>query len=107
MGITRLKRKARRNKKTSATRKNSIKQLSAQPVLKNIDKEAAKAAFAPVMEEKKPKAKAKKMEETTAEVVEAVVEETVKTEEVETPKAKAEEVESVEEKAPEEGQKEG
>jgi hypothetical protein len=113
MGITRLKRKARRNKKTSATRKNSIKQLSAQPVLKNIDKEAAKAAFGtPASEEKKPKAKAKKTEEATPEVVEAVVEETVKTEEVETPEASAEEVvseevESVEEEAPEDGQKEG
>lgn len=97
MGITRLKRKARRNKKTSATRKNNIKQLSAQPVLKNIDKEAAKAAFeTPAKEEKKPKAKAKK-----------AAEETVKTEEVKTPKAKAVEVESVEEKTPEEGKKEG
>lgn len=102
MGITRLKRKARRNKKTSATRKNNIKQLSAQPVLKNIDKEAAKAAFeSSAKEEKKPKAKAKKV------VAEAVAEKTEKTEEVKTPKAKAVEVESVEEKTPEEGKKEG
>ena len=55
MGVTRLKRKARRNKQTAAKRNNSIKQLSYQPVIKNIDKEALKASFgqteAPAVEE--------------------------------------------------------
>jgi len=108
MGITRLKRKARRNKKTAATRQNSIKQLNASPVLKNIDKEAAKAAF--TTGSKVPKSE--RIDIATPENVEIAVEETVKTEEVETPEASAEEVvseevESVEEEAPEEGEKEG
>ena len=45
MGITRLKRKAKRNKQTAAKRQHSIKQLSSKPVIKNIDKEAIKASF--------------------------------------------------------------
>ena len=108
MGITRLKRKARRNKQTAAKRQSSIKHLQAQPVIKNIDKEAAKAEFvASAVETKKPKAKIEKVEEATSEVVGAAVEETVKTEEVEIPEASAEEVDNVEEEAPEEGEKEG
>ena len=45
MGVTRLKRKAKRNKQTAAKRQHSIKQLSSKPVIKNIDKEAIKASF--------------------------------------------------------------
>ncbi|OEJ99984.1 hypothetical protein BFP71_10600 [Roseivirga misakiensis] len=61
MGVTRLKRKARRNKQTAAKRQNNIKQLTATPVIKNIDKEALIASF--------PKAEAPKAEvkETKAE----------------------------------------
>ena len=45
MGVTRLKRKARRNKQIAAKRINTIKQLTAKPVLKNVDKEELKASF--------------------------------------------------------------
>ena len=45
MGVTRLKRKARRNKQTAAKRINTIRQLTAKPVLKNVDKEELKASF--------------------------------------------------------------
>ena len=75
MGITRLKRKARRNKQTAAKRQNSMKQLNSQPVIKNIDQEAIKASFgtapAPVVEE--PVAEV--VEATPEGVVEEVVEE--------------------------------
>ncbi len=90
MGITRLKRKARRNKQTAAKRNNSIKQLSAQPVIKNVDKEELKASFAPAEAPKKEKAKkAAPKEEVVEETVEVAVEE-VKAEapKEEKPKAK-------------------
>ena len=45
MGITRLKRKAKRNKQTAAKRQHNIKQQGSKPVIKNIDKEAIKASF--------------------------------------------------------------
>ena len=72
MGITRLKRKARRNKQTAAKRQNSMKQLNAKPVIKNVDQEEMKASFGtsapaePVVDE---------VVETPAAVVEEVVEE--------------------------------
>ncbi|MFY0593075.1 hypothetical protein [Roseivirga sp.] len=69
MGVTRLKRKARRNKQTAAKRNNSIKQLTAVPVIKNIDRDALIASF-PKAEAPKAKAekKADKVEEPKAEV---------------------------------------
>lgn len=106
MGVTRLKRKARRNKQTAAKRNNSIKQLTAQPVIKNIDKEALKASFAPAEAPKKSKAKKEKaVKEAPKAEVEAVEEtpvvEEVKAEEtveeapvVEEPKAEAAEEET-------------
>lgn len=68
MGVTRLKRKGRRNKQRAAERQNTIKQLTAKPVLKNIDKEELKASFK--TEEPKKAAKAKKEEAPKAEVKE-------------------------------------
>ena len=100
MGITRLKRKARRNKQTASKRNSSIKHLTSTPVIKNIDREALIASFpvaeapAKVKEEPKTKAepKAKAAPKAKAEKVakapkaEAVVEETPKAEKK--PKAK-------------------
>jgi CRISPR/Cas system Type II protein with McrA/HNH and RuvC-like nuclease domain len=57
MAITRLKRKARRNKQRSADRVNKIKQLTQTPVLVNVDKEELKASFATAATEEAPKAK--------------------------------------------------
>ncbi len=70
MGVTRLKRKARRNKQTAAKRQNSMKQLNSKPVIKNIDKEAILASFgsAPAVEEA-PTAAPEVKEEAAPEVV--------------------------------------
>jgi len=75
MGITRLKRKARRNKQTASKRNSSIKHLTATPVIKNIDKEALIASF--------PKAEAPKAKTEKVEALEA------KAEKVKAPKKKA------------------
>lgn len=95
MGITRLKRKARRNKQTASKRNSSIKHLTATPVIKNIDREALIASFpvteAPVEAKAAPKAKAEKgakapKAEVVVEETAAVVEEAPKAEKK--PKAK-------------------
>lgn len=83
MGITRLKRKARRNKQTAAKRNTNIKQLTAQPVIKNVDKDELIASF-PKAEAPK-KAKAKK-EAPKADVVEETVEVAVEEVKAEAPK---------------------
>ena len=65
MAVTRLKRKAKRNKQTASIRKTTMKQIMAKPVIKNIDIEEVKAGFitasktkvAPVKEKKEPVAK--------------------------------------------------
>ncbi len=90
MGITRLKRKARRNKHTAAKRNNNIKQLSAQPVIKNVDKEELKASFSVAEAPKKAKAKkAAPKAEVVEETVEVVAEEVkVEAPKEEKPKAK-------------------
>ncbi|WP_323757050.1 hypothetical protein [Roseivirga sp.] len=68
MGITRLKRKARRNKQRSADRVNKIKQLTSTPVIANIDKEELKASFETAPKaEAKPKAKKEEVEKPAAE----------------------------------------
>lgn len=79
MGVTRLKRKARRNKQTAAKRKNSIQQLNRKPVIKNIDKEAIKASFgtAPAKEEAPVPAVEETTEKVVAEAPAAVKEETL------------------------------
>jgi len=102
MGVTRLKRKGRRNKHVSAQRVNKIKQLTAKPVLKNVDKEELKASFQ--AEEPKKAAKAKKEEAPKAE---APKEETPKAE-VKKEKAakKAEETKAEEAPAKEESSEE-
>ncbi|KOF03111.1 hypothetical protein [Roseivirga seohaensis] len=65
MGITRLKRKARRNKQRSADRVNKIKQLTSTPVIAKIDAEALKASFeTSTKAEAKPKAKKEEAEKT-------------------------------------------
>lgn len=94
MGITRLKRKARRNKQTAAKRQNSIQQLNRKPVIKNIDKEAIKATFtsapaAPAKEE--APAPVEEVQEPVAETVEATPEAVEETVEEVTAEAQAEE----------------
>lgn len=53
MGVTRLKRKDRKNSNRANDRVAKIKLLTARPVIKNIDIEAVKKSF----EEKKAAAK--------------------------------------------------
>lgn len=61
MAVTRLKRKGRRNKLTSRKRLDSIKLLTATPVIKNVDVEELKQGFSQDSGAK-PAAKAKKTE---------------------------------------------
>jgi len=90
MAVTRLKRKARRNRTTARNRKASIQRLNSKPVIKNVDVEEVKASFgsAPATKKKAaPKAKkAAPKEEVVAEK--------------ETPKAKAEKAAVAEKEAP-------
>lgn len=87
MGVTRLKRKGRRNKQTAKARVARMKSLSFQPVIKNVDTEELKASFVVEEAPKKKAAKAKKKEEKVEEPkVEAVAEE-VTPEVTEAPKA--------------------
>ncbi|GHE60700.1 hypothetical protein GCM10011340_14510 [Roseivirga thermotolerans] len=67
MGVTRLKRKGRRNKQKAAQRQSRIKFLTSKPVLKNVDKEELKASFNAEEPKKETKAKAKKEEAPKAE----------------------------------------
>ncbi|WP_187177129.1 hypothetical protein [Algoriphagus sp. AK58] len=46
MGVTTLKRKLKRKRQGQTERVIKIKQLSAKPVIKNVDIEAIKASFA-------------------------------------------------------------
>ncbi len=59
MGVTRLKRKDQRNKSKANNRVSRIKQLTATPVIKNVDVEAMKASFNKA-DDKKATAKAEK-----------------------------------------------
>ncbi len=45
MAVTKLKRKARRNRQRQNTRVIKIKQLNAKPVIKNVDVEKIKEEF--------------------------------------------------------------
>lgn len=45
MAVTRLKRKAKRNKSKAAARQARIKRLNTQPVIKQVDIEAIKEEF--------------------------------------------------------------
>lgn len=45
MGVTRLKRKDRRNSNNANNRVTTIKRLTAKPVIKNVDVEAIKKSF--------------------------------------------------------------
>lgn len=66
MAVTQLARKGRVNKVRSSQRKQQIKLLTAQPVIKNIDVEAIKKEFAEKKAGAKPASK-KKVEEAAAE----------------------------------------
>ncbi len=55
MAITRLKRKAKRNKTRASVRQANIKRLNTKPVIKSVDVEAIKEEF-----EKKSSKPAKK-----------------------------------------------
>lgn len=46
MGVTRLKRKDRKNKAVAKNRVIRAQQLSSKPVIKNVDVEAIKESFA-------------------------------------------------------------
>lgn len=46
MAVTRLKRKAKRNKSRAAARQARMKNLNTKPVIKSVDVEAIKAEFA-------------------------------------------------------------
>lgn len=46
MGVTRLKRKEKRNRAVANNRVARIKQLTKKPVIQNVDVEAIKAEFA-------------------------------------------------------------
>ena len=46
MAVTRLKRKAKRNKTRAAVRQATMKNLNAKPVIKSVDVDAIKAEFA-------------------------------------------------------------
>ena len=65
MGVTRLKRKEKRNRAIAKAKVSRVKQLMARPVIKNIDIEEIKKTFAAKAEPKAPK-KAKKAEATEA-----------------------------------------
>lgn len=65
MAVTRLKRKAKRNKTKAAVRQANIKRLNTKPVIKSVDVEAIKAEFAGKAEA--PAKKAKKSEKTKGE----------------------------------------
>jgi hypothetical protein len=64
MAVTQLARKKKVNRSRSAQRKQSIKLLTAKPVLKNIDIEVIKKEFEAKKASAKPAAK-KKVEELT------------------------------------------
>ena len=81
MGVTRLKRKGRKNRNVSASRQFSIKHLTATPVIKNVDLEELKKQFTA------PKPEAKK--ETPAPKAEAPVAKAAAPKKEAAPKAKA------------------
>ncbi len=70
MGITRLVRKAKKNRTVSRQRVNSIKRLTSKPVIKNVDIEQIKADFAnkkikPAIKKETPAKEAPKAEVST------------------------------------------
>ena len=68
MGVTRLKRKDRKNTAVAKNRVIRAQQLSSKPVIKNVDVEAIKESFAASSQKSKPAAK--KVEAPNEEVVE-------------------------------------
>lgn len=90
MAVTRLKRKAKRNKARAKVRLAEIQRLNKVPTLKNVDVEAIKEEFA-----KNPKKATAKKEEVKEEKAEAP-----KAEKKAPAKAKKEEAPKAEKKAP-------
>jgi len=88
MAVTRLVRKAKKNRTVSKKRIANIKRLTSKPVIKNVDIEQIKEEFANMKSKAAPKAKAPVKEAPKAEVVEA------------TPQAEVAEAPKVEEKKP-------
>lgn len=66
MGVTRLKRKDRRNKIVANGRVAAIKLRTKTPVIKNVDVEELKASFTAAPAKKATKKAAKTSEETTS-----------------------------------------
>ncbi len=75
MAVTRLKRKAKRNKARAKVRNNNIQLLSAKPIIKKVDTEAMKEDFTAVSKKPVKKEEAPKVE---AKVAEPVVEKEAK-----------------------------
>ena len=67
MAVTRLKRKAKRNKAKAAVRVANIKRLSTKPVIKSVDVEALKEEFKSGSSKKAYAKKEKKEEASTEE----------------------------------------
>lgn len=104
MGVTRLIRKGRKNRAKSASRRFSLKHLTATPVIKNVDIEELKKQFGAgekkAKKEKPAAAEASVPEEVTPVAAETTAEE-VKEKAPKKPAAKKETSETAEEtKAP-------
>ena len=74
MGVTRLKRKGRKNRNVSASRQFSIKHLTATPVIKNVDLEELKKQFSAPMPAAKKETPAPKAEAPAVEAAAPVAE---------------------------------
>ena len=66
MGVTQLARKSRVNKTRSRQRKQMLKLLTAQPVIKNVDIEAIKLEFASKKSASAALVETQKVSETTS-----------------------------------------
>lgn len=84
MAVTRLVRKAKKNRSVSKKRIANIKRLTSKPVIKNVDIEQIKEEFAKKKAKPAPKAEAPAKEAPKAK---APVEETPKAEAAKAPKA--------------------
>lgn len=90
MGVTRLKRKELRNRSKANARQKKIKQLTAVPVIKNIDIEAIKEEFEAKASAKKQTSKDEKASAKAAKAESSPKEEAVKEEKTSAKAPKAE-----------------
>ena len=108
MGVTSLKRKARRNRVVAKQRLQGIKLVTVKPVIRKVDIEDVKEEFknsekkAPAKKEEKPVA----VEEVKTETVAKVEDVAPKVEKQEAPAPKAEKKEAAPKKAPAKKKKE-